>query len=167
MKKALLYLLPIIAVVWATIWPILYLSDSNKNYTIAVVQVETVLEGYEGMSDIAEKINEKRNNAESILRGLERQIDSLSKLEAQNSKEFNDLVKRYRDVNSQSKQELEQLESNLIAGAYNQINTLVKEYAKINELNIIYGSTSAGTIMYCDDYLDITKDVIHFINARR
>lgn len=47
-----------------------------------------------------------------------------------------------------------------------QLNQYVSDFGKANQYDIIYGNTSNGSIMYGTDALNITKEVITFINNK-
>jgi outer membrane protein len=46
-----------------------------------------------------------------------------------------------------------------------QINQYVKNYGERNGYKFIYGSDGSGNIMYADSTLDLSNDIIKYINA--
>jgi outer membrane protein len=48
----------------------------------------------------------------------------------------------------------------------NQINSFVKVYAQKNGYKLIIGTTEDGNLMYADETLDITDDVLSELNIK-
>jgi Skp family chaperone for outer membrane proteins len=47
-----------------------------------------------------------------------------------------------------------------------QINTLIYSYALENGFDYVYSPAGSGTFMYADSNLNITNDVIYYLNSR-
>lgn len=48
-----------------------------------------------------------------------------------------------------------------------QINELIYKYALENAFDYVYSPAGTGTFMYADSNLNITKDVIYYLNSRQ
>ena len=68
------------------------------------------------------------------------------------------------------KQKFEQDQEQLTADYNNQIvsqiNQYVKEFGKENAYDVIIGSNGDGTVMYGKEEMDITDEVLNFINQK-
>jgi outer membrane protein len=49
-------------------------------------------------------------------------------------------------------------------GVLNQINSFVSEYGKEKGYDVILGTTESGSLMYGNDAIDITKEVLESLN---
>jgi outer membrane protein len=47
-----------------------------------------------------------------------------------------------------------------------QLNSYVKEFGKKNNYTMILGATNDGNVMYADTSLNISKEIIEFINNK-
>lgn len=61
-------------------------------------------------------------------------------------------------------QKAQQEEVALTQKEVEEINRFVKEYGKKNGYTIIFGATNSGNIVYADEVMDITKDVLEGLN---
>lgn len=50
-------------------------------------------------------------------------------------------------------------------GVLNQINSFVESYGKSHGYDIIFGTTNSGNLLYGENYLDITQDVLAAMNS--
>jgi len=47
-----------------------------------------------------------------------------------------------------------------------QMDAYLKEYAKVNRYDLIIGNSSSSSLVYGEDQLDISEDVLEFINKK-
>ena len=59
-----------------------------------------------------------------------------------------------------------QEEEKLIQACYNQINSMVEEYAKENNYDFVLGTTQEGNLMYGAPSRDITEEVLTALNKK-
>lgn len=103
------------------------------------------------------------DSIEFQLTQLERRIEQGDKSlmnEYQFKKEF------YIEKTKAFEEEDETLEMEFQKQVFAQINQFVKDYGTENRIDLILGASGNGSIMHCDDKLDITKEVISYINKR-
>lgn len=55
-------------------------------------------------------------------------------------------------------------EEKMLEGVLNQVNSFVEEYGKENGYDLILGTTMSGSILYGDEVIDITEELITEIN---
>jgi outer membrane protein len=58
----------------------------------------------------------------------------------------------------------QQEEEKLTQGALNQINSFIENYAKNKGYTVVLGTTQAGNILYANDAVDITEEVLQGLN---
>lgn len=131
---------------------------------IAYVRSDKLLSEYIGMHEAKDEFTQKQRKWQS-------NIDSLK----------NDIAK-YRESNEISKRILQQMEQNAalyiekintIAQeedmkstelVYQQINTFIEDYGKKKGYSMIFGSGTPGAILYGDEALDITDELLSSLN---
>jgi outer membrane protein len=69
-----------------------------------------------------------------------------------------------RNYSGKTDEEIKSQDNKLTAGVLNQVNAFVQEYAKQKGYNIILGTTSSGNLLYADEGMDITEEVIKAMN---
>jgi outer membrane protein len=153
-------------------------NSTPKRQPIAFVRSAYLLDNYRGMKDVLAKYN-----AEQMLQRQE--VDSLqmhiTSLQEQLKKEKRILAPHVLREKEQSLQYIMQRLSELtqvltpkaqadkealMQGALNQINFCVEQYAKENGIVLVLGVTLDGNILYGEDYLDITEEVLAESNKK-
>lgn len=69
-------------------------------------------------------------------------------------------VQYQQSVSQQAKEE----DDKLTAEVFEKVNLYMREYGKQHHYKIIFGTTSGGNIIYADDAIDITQDVLNGLN---
>jgi len=49
---------------------------------------------------------------------------------------------------------------------WDRLNTYIKEYGKAQKHKIILGTQGGGNVMYADDAVDLTDEVLHYANTK-
>ncbi len=70
-------------------------------------------------------------------------------------------LKGYREAIAKKVSEQDKI---LLEGVVNQINSFVESYGKENGYEIILGTNQTGNILYAEQTLDITKEIIEAMN---
>lgn len=143
---------------------------------LAYVKSQELVYGYMGMKEAETKfdIRSKKmlSSVDSLKYELQRAIQDFNTqaetinpeiLQKQREKlriqEMN--IQKYED-NIQDKLIAE--ESEMLEGILNQINSFVEQYAKEKNYQYIFGTTTAGNLLYADDTEDITQEVLEHLN---
>jgi len=157
----------IVAIAIALIWPVAYSEiTSQKLEKVGVVSVEEVISKYKGLQGASKKIEEEKNLYTQRMAVLEASVDSLSRLNPVDSNTIQKQIIQHRALQQESENKLSALHEKLVSGAYNQINSFIKEFAEEKGYSFILGSTASGSIMYSKEHYDVTLDVIKYINAK-
>lgn len=75
-------------------------------------------------------------------------------------------VRRIERQFNELQDNLEVLEDEYNQQVMNKLNVLIKEYAEENNYNAILGGTGNGGILYSDESMDITDDILKYINSQ-
>lgn len=152
--------------------------SSCSHTKIGYLDVEKVMTEYEGMKDLELKIKFQQESLGKDLDSLSFQFQEKvknyysgsSKMSAKNRQEMEASLQMEQQV-LQSKQQqanldLQKLGRDSTAKITQLLDSLVTVYATKNGYNLIMGTTGKGTVMYGDDALNVTKDMLVIINAQ-
>jgi outer membrane protein len=143
---------------------------------IAYIRSSDLVYGYLGMEDAHREYEEKskiwQSNADTLQQEYKHSLDEYAVKKAKLSKEEKEqmekslqeqqqtLVNYMQTVKSQAKEEDEKITQEVL----NQVNSFVEEYGKNNGYKIILGTTLSGSLLYGEDGMDITKEVLSALN---
>jgi len=145
---------------------------------LAYVRSYDLIEKYTGTQEARSKFEQKKNvmmaNVDSLKSMFERdRIDYLASARgmsaAQRSSREEQLGKQQSQImqySSAVEDQIKQEDEDLMAPVLSQINTYVEEYAKENDFDIILGTTLSGSLLYGNNTLDITDEVLKNLNAK-
>lgn len=146
--------------------------QAKHNEKIAYVLIEDVFNEFDFKKELEQKYTATRNIRKKILDSLEidlsvlagrlklqKEVDGDQELFGRKRMEFDKKLRQFDEENVfMSKQFDEQI--------IKQLNQYVADYGKEMKYDIIYGNASSGSIMYGTEELNITKEVIAYINNK-
>jgi outer membrane protein len=116
---------------------------------------QKVFEGFKGKIELEKKLKLQ-------LKAHSQSLDSLQKLM---DSDFNtDLLKKYQDLKNKFVSEEQQLSEQFTADIWKEINRYVEQYGKDKGYDFIYGATGNGSLMYGNKSVDLTNEMIIYIN---
>jgi outer membrane protein len=118
---------------------------------------------------ITESSRAQKNNLDSLELELVSKAKKLEMTKSKNVIEIRDFeLKREEFIMRKQKfeQDQEQLTADYNNQIVSQINQYVKEFGKENAYDVIIGSNGDGTVMYGKEEMDITEEVLNFINQK-
>jgi outer membrane protein len=143
---------------------------------IAYIDVETIMKEYEAATALETEFNAKQQEMSTELQGLQapfqekvqeyyKNVESMSaqkRAEAEQAlqQEQQMIQARQQQVSQQLQQENQTKSESLIK----RIDSLVENYAKTKGFNLVLGTQGNGTVMYGDEVLNITTDVVKMLN---
>ena len=154
----------------------LYFKSFGKQNKIAYVNNGVIMVEYKGMID-------SRKEFELKTKGWQKNIDSLTQVvqyaiqeyekkaangtarEKQMAEELiQNKKKQMMQYQQAIQQKAQQIDKTLTQKEVEEINRYITEYGKDHGYSIIFGATSGGNIVYANDVMDITKDVLEGLN---
>lgn len=174
MKKTFVYL---IAIFFAGN---LIISAYNLYFTkktrIACIDSVKVLGSYDGVKNLSAKL--EKNNAiakakldtlakefEIALKEFEKKRATLTEKEIkQQEMVLNAKQQQYTQFSNANQEELKNEEMLVVQKALDVINRKVSRFAKQNGYSAVLGSSPNGGLVYVNEYMDITEDIIAIIN---
>lgn len=144
---------------------------------LAYIDLDTVMSEYNEMTALGEELALKQQEMTGELETM--QISFQKKVEEY----YNNVAKMSAAKKAETEQSLQQ-EGQMIQGRQQQISQLlqqenlersevlikkmdsiVAEYSKSKGLNLVFGTQGQGTVMYGDEKLDITQNIIEILNT--
>lgn len=143
---------------------------------IAYVNSDTLLKNYDFFNDMAGGLEEKRKKLEAEFtnraKGLETEIanfqrtaQSMTMNQARAAEE--DLMKKQQNLQRYQEslsQDLMMEESKINNELYDKVATYLKDYGQKNNFQLVLTYTKGSGVLYANDSLNITQDVIEGLN---
>lgn len=146
----------------------LYLKQPKVGYIV----IEEVFNSFELKKELQSKYENTQKTRQQIIDSIRIELTLLAKkAEAKDiSKEQLDMFERKKyDYNLKLKtfsEDNAQLTKQYDSEIITQLNQYVKDYGKLNHYDVILGNNSNGSLMYGNENLNLTKEVIEYINAK-
>lgn len=166
----LLILLQSLALVGISFW--LWTMQHNLP-RLAVVRIPYVLEKAKAMKEANALLGNKRELIQLRMDSLEKEAQVAYHQMQKNQQSGKDLsinqelkakIEMLATSRNQLKESITRLEETYTQGALNQINARIGEFAKKKGLDLVLGGNYEGSILFGSDRLDITENLILFLN---
>jgi outer membrane protein len=139
---------------------------------VAYIDLAQVFNGFKYKVELEKELTEVKNQRKFKLDSLEALLKLLSNKVKFDPKNKDHIIRYQTEKELYFKQkylyedEEEGLVKSYDAKIISQLNSYVKEYGAQHHYSIIFGATSTGNVMYADTSLNISRDVIQFINQK-
>jgi outer membrane protein len=144
----------------------------------AYVRSQDLIYKYQGMVDAKAAFDGKREgwqaNIDTLTVNFDNNVDwlrsnhqQLTEEEIKEKQQF--LKKQQEDIRTytqQMQQKAEEEETQLLQGVLNQVNAFAEEYGKREGYDLIFGTTLSGSILYGNNTIDITDELLKELNAQ-
>lgn len=145
---------------------------SCKRDKVAYMDLKVVFNEFKYKQELEKELTGIKNKRKFIIDSLEANLKLLSNrikidlknkdLIAQFTTEKEEYLKRKYMFEDDEEHMVKTYDTKIIS----QLNSYVKQYGKENNYSIIFGATSDGNIMYSDSTLNISKEIIKYINSK-
>jgi len=144
---------------------------------IAFVRSAQLVEGFTGMKEARASFTKKTQttqaNIDSLQKSLMQSINSYSAERSSLSKEEQQKREQLLGMQQNAMQQyvaaMEERsgeeESEMTQGVLNQINSFVEQYGREQGYTVILGTTLSGNVLYGEDIVDITDEVLTGLNT--
>lgn len=151
-------------------------ASSQANLSVAYVNSDSLLSNYDYFSDLEKKFMERRDklNAEYQNRaeGLQREISDFQNTAgnmtiSQARAVEEDLRKKQQNLmmyQEQLGQQLMREEAEMNSDLYDKVSEYLQEYGKNKNLQLVLTYTKGSGVLYANDSLNITEEVIVGLN---
>ncbi len=143
---------------------------------LAYIDVGLIMKDYEGMKAFEQHMEDEtvqlRKEIESLIEPYQLKVEAYYKDVGQMSEDRRNaaelaLQEEQAAINEQQDKFMKQLEVKRLEGLEainNEISDFVKYYAKSRGLQIVFGTVGTGTVIYSEDKLNISQDVLSELN---
>ena len=105
------------------------------------------------------------------LQAISKQVDSIAnQLELARASRNEDEVKKmtygYNYMKTNLENEFRRSNRDINEQVWKRLNPVVEEYGKMKGLHVIIGANGMGSVLYNDEYLDLTEDIIKYVNNK-
>ena len=154
------------------------LQTPNAPDKIAYVRSADLLHEYEGMVEARQRYQQDESKAQAELARLEAllkaQFNDLQEdaiktdaVALQNAEaRFRFLQQEYEASLKDVQAQLTEKDNELTQGVLNQVNSFITDYGKQNGYQVILGTTTDGNLLYAEEAIDITGEVLTALNAQ-
>lgn len=131
---------------------------------IAVVDAVRLFDSYNMKKDL-------ENGAKAKLEADSRQMDSASnKLKMAQAIRNDTAIRTWTNACIFLKQQLQndysKTNRDINTQVWKRLNPVINDYGKLKGFHLIIGANGMGTVLYDDSYLDVTDDMIKYVNKR-
>lgn len=146
-----------------------YLAIS-KQTKIGFVDNQALFSQFNGKVELESRLNGVRNQQQSVLDSLKLRIQlsqsTIDNGEAEAAAAVRQEMQLYQRLEREFGTNIASQSQEFTTQIWNQINQYVREFGTQNGYEMIYGAVSDGGVMHGVPELDITEEVLAFINAR-
>lgn len=142
---------------------LLFSCDTSKSKE-SVVYIDNikVFEGFDMKKDYDKILESDMMVERTSLDSLQNRINYFETLNM--IEEFNTAKNEYSFLQRQYSRRFQDLANNYTNQVNERLNELLKEFGDSLEYDFIFGTNGSGSIMYSRDTLNVTNEVIEFIN---
>lgn len=157
---------------------LLYYFHFSTRQKIAFVRSNELVYGYTGMNEAHDlqisKAKEYQSNIDTLQMDLQKAMNQYNleyaKLDKAERAEKEKLLviqqENFKQYSQNAQKAVEKSNTDLTQGVLNQVNAFVETYAKEHGYTLILGTTTSGNILYGQESMDITEDVLKALNAQ-
>lgn len=140
---------------------VFYFKDQNKTMVyIDNIQLFNEFNMTKEIKGIEEKkINERSKQLDSVYKILQEEKD-------QNSNRAKQLVREVKDRSVELQEIKSNYQNNMSQNVWNRLNAYITEYSEEHQLSIVFGTNGNGNVMYAEEDVNITDEVLEFSNSK-
>ena len=173
MNKRGVYIISIITFLCSLIFSMginfVFRKDCKKTGYVKLIEI---YDQFELKNELSQKLIGTESARKKILDSMEFELKALQlRIEKNNTDKANlgkfELGKEsYLYKKEEFESANQELSNSYNTQIWNQINQYVIDYGKENGYNYIFGTDGSGSIMYGEENMDITKEVVAYINNK-
>lgn len=127
-----------------------------KKDTVGIVNMPELYNQYQGRKDVEARFAGKINRLVYLTDSLEKDMNKLSITEKQINGEK---INLFNDEKMRNELEMQQQ-------VWNQLNEYMLEFGKSRKYKLILGASNNGNIVYSHESVDLTKELIEYVNEK-
>ena len=152
------------------------LFTSCNQTKIAYINVEDLMKGYDATKALEEKLKAKQEEMTKELDSIgapfqlkvQEYYQNANKMSAQKRAETEQALQQEQQIlqarQQQAGQVLQQENQTLSEALTKKVDSFVADYAKAKGIQLVFGTSGNGTVMYGDDKFNVTNDILDILN---
>ena len=152
------------------------LFTSCNQTKIAYINVEDLMKDYNATKELEEKLKSRQEEMTKALDSIgapfqlkvQEYYQNANKMSAQKKAETEQALQQEQQILQARQQQAGQalqLENQTLSEALTKkVDSFVADYAKAKGIQLVFGTSGNGTVMYGDDKLDVTSDILDILN---
>ena len=152
----------------------IFTSNSDE---IVYIDTNVLIEGYKGtktaQAEFQKKAKEMQSQVDTLLKDWQNELKNYEKERSSMTKKELGLKKqllqnkqeRINNYQQGVKKKIQEEDQKVTRNVLNEINDYIKEYGKQKGYKIILGANGSGSLLYAQDYVNITEDVLVGLNS--
>jgi outer membrane protein len=144
---------------------LLFINHRN-NKKIAVVDAVKLFNSYKMKMEMEAQSGAKLEYLARQADSLKKELMARSKTEGVPKAEVENLYKVFTQAQGTLEQEYQQSNQAINEQVWKRLNPLIDEYGKKEGLRLIIGANGMGSVLYNNDYYDLTKELTDFVNKK-
>ena len=139
----------------------------------AYVVTTDVYDKFQMSKELNEKIKKLEDTRKNILDSLvfklkmkQQSIENSKGKDVQMINEFEGMKQEYFMKQKQFEEDNAKIKDQYFDQIWTQLNQYVQEFGKKNSYVYILGATGQGTLMYADETINVTNDLVEYVNQR-
>lgn len=155
----------------------LFYTQNAQKEDVVYIDVNVLMADYEGMKAAKTEFEKKSKvwqaNVDSLIVDFQNELKVYEKERSKMTKKENELKqellrnKQQQVGNYQQaiQRQSEEEDAKLSGEVVNEVNAFIKEYGKNHSYKIIIGANNSGNVLYAQEGVDITQEVLTGLNA--
>ena len=152
------------------------LFTSCNQTKIAYINVEDLMKDYNATKALEEKLKSRQEEMTKVLDSIgasfqlkvQEYYQNANKMSAQKKAETEQTLQQEQQILQSRQQQAGQalqLENQTLSEALTKkVDSFVADYAKAKGIQLVFGTSGNGTVMYGDDKLNVTGDILEILN---
>lgn len=134
---------------------------------IAFINNSKVFSDFQMTKELDEEVKVIEQSKQHILDSLYNELRILNNSKLESDKNNLDILKRnFTLKQNQFNDEIAKIKQSSLEKIWKQINQYISDYSKVEGYTLIFGANGQGGLMYADKKLEVTEEVIVFINEK-
>lgn len=135
---------------------------NNKIDNIIVIDIIKVVNEFKMKKDLESKVEMRLHGYDAKLDSFKTSIEKIN-LEDEKVK---DVINNYRQLQLEAQNAYETSNKSINEQIWKRLNPLIDEFGKENRYKLVIGANGMGTVLYKDNSIDKTKELINYINRK-
>jgi len=143
---------------------IMYWQIEKQNKKTGVVDAVKLFDSFNMKKEL-------ESHAKTKLIAISKQADSIGNQlkmarATNNEEEIKKMTYAYNYINASLEDEYKQSNQDINEQVWKRLNPLIMEFGKKKALHLIIGANGMGSVLYNDEYYDLTGEIITYVNNR-